>query len=354
MIYNYDLKLLKQMNNSENIVLAVETSCDETAVAIVKSDKQVLAHEILYQKEHKTRGGVIPEIASRAHMSHLSGLIKCAIETSKLSLSSVHAIAATSGPGLIGGLIVGTMMAKAIAHATNKPFIAVNHLEAHTLVIRLIHEVKFPFLVLLISGGHCQFLIAQDVGKYIKLGETLDDSLGEAFDKVAKMLNLSYPGGPLVEELAKKGNSKRFQLPRAMIKRTGCDFSFSGIKTSIRNLLQKLTMNEEDVYDICASFQECVSDILLNRTNNAVIMAKSLGVEVNDFIITGGVAANKFLRKKLEENIKLNILFPPINLCTDNAIMVGWAGIERLQRNYIDSLNFSPRAKWELDEITVN
>lgn len=342
------------MNNSDQIVLAVETSCDETAVAVVKSNKQILAHEILSQKEHKTRGGVVPEIASRAHMNHLSGLIKCAIETSKIKLSSFNAIAATSGPGLIGGLIVGTMMAKAIAHATNKPFIAINHLEAHALVIRLIHEVKFPFLVLLISGGHCQFLIAQDVGKYIKLGETLDDSLGEAFDKVAKMLNLGYPGGPLVEELAKKGDSKRFKLPRAMTKRAGCDFSFSGIKTSVRNLLQKLKMNKEDVCDICASFQECASDILLDRTNNAVIMAKSLGIEVNDFVITGGVAANKFLRKKLEENIKLNILFPPINLCTDNAIMVGWAGIERLQRNYIDSLDFPPRARWELNEIALN
>ncbi len=175
-------------------ILAIETSCDETAVAIINSSKQILAHEIISQKEHKTRGGVIPEIASRAHMNHLSGLVKNAIEKSNLNFCDLSAIAATLGPGLIGGLIVGSMMAKGIAHATKKPFIAVNHLEAHALVIRLLYEVEFPFLVLLISGGHCQFLIAHDVGKYTKLGQTLDDSLGEAFDKVAKMLGLNYPG----------------------------------------------------------------------------------------------------------------------------------------------------------------
>ncbi|WCR57555.1 tRNA (adenosine(37)-N6)-threonylcarbamoyltransferase complex transferase subunit TsaD [Wolbachia endosymbiont of Ctenocephalides felis wCfeJ] len=331
-------------------ILAVETSCDETAAAIVNSDKQVLAHKILSQTEHKKRGGVIPEIASRAHMEHLGGIIKGAIEKSNLNFCDLDAIAATSGPGLIGGLIVGTMMAKAIAHAAQKPFIAVNHLEAHVLVIRLLYEVKFPFLVLLISGGHCQFLIAQNVGKYIKLGETLDDSLGEAFDKVAKMLGLSYPGGPLVERLAKKGDGTRFKLPRAMVKRSGCDFSFSGIKTAVRNLVQELKMSEQDVCDVCASFQECVSDILLDRVKNAVAMAASLNIKINDFVITGGVAANNFLREKLKKHINLNILSPPNHLCTDNAIMVGWAGIERLEKNYIDPLNFAPRPKWELVE----
>ncbi|MDN5248111.1 MAG: tRNA (adenosine(37)-N6)-threonylcarbamoyltransferase complex transferase subunit TsaD [Wolbachia endosymbiont of Tyrophagus putrescentiae] len=328
--------------------LAIETSCDETAVAIVSSDKQVLAHEILSQTEHKMRGGVIPELASRAHMNHLSGLVKSAMEKSGLTFSDLDAIAATSGPGLIGGLIVGTMMAKAIAHATKKPFIAVNHLEAHILVIRLIHEVKFPFLTLLISGGHCQFLIAQDVGKYIKLGETLDDSVGEAFDKVAKMLGMDYPGGPLIEKLAEKGDGTRFKFPRAMIKRSGCDFSFSGIKTSVKNLLQKLDMNEQDMCDICASFQECISDIILHKVNNAIAMAESLDIKVHNFIVTGGVAANKFLRGRLEKYIDLNVFFPPHHLCTDNAIMVGWAGIERLQRNYTDSLDFSPRSRWDL------
>lgn len=331
-------------------ILAIETSCDETAAAVVNSDKQVLAQEILSQAEHKKCGGVIPEIASRAHMKHLSGLIKSAMEKSNLNFCDLDAIAATSGPGLIGGLIVGTMMAKAIAHTAQKPFIAVNHLEAHALVIRLLYEVEFPFLVLLISGGHCQFLIAQDVGKYIKLGETLDDSLGEAFDKVAKTLGLSYPGGPLIEKLAKKGDGMRFKLPRAMTKRSGCDFSFSGIKTAVKNLIRELVMNEQDVCDMCTSFQECVSDILLDRVKNAIIIASSLNIKINDFVVTGGVAANHFLKERLKKHIDLNVLFPPSNLCTDNAVMVGWTGIERLQRNYVDSLDFAPRPKWELEK----
>ncbi|WP_341813415.1 tRNA (adenosine(37)-N6)-threonylcarbamoyltransferase complex transferase subunit TsaD [Wolbachia endosymbiont (group B) of Germaria angustata] len=331
-------------------ILAIETSCDETAVAIVNSNKQVLAHEILSQAEHKKCGGVIPEIASRAHMKHLSGLIKSAMERYNLNFCDLDAIAATSGPGLIGGLIIGTMMAKAIAHVTQKPFIAVNHLEAHALVVRLLYEVEFPFLVLLISGGHCQFLIAQDVGKYIKLGETLDDSLGEAFDKVAKTLGLSYPGGPLIEELAKKGDGMRFKLPRAMIKRSGCDFSFSGIKTAVKNLAREFVMSEQDVCDMCASFQECISDILLDRVRNAIGIAVSLNIKINDFVITGGVAANNFLKERLKKHIDLNVLSPPSNLCTDNAVMVGWIGIERLQRSYVDSLDFAPRPKWELEK----
>ncbi|RDD34683.1 t(6)A37 threonylcarbamoyladenosine biosynthesis protein [Wolbachia endosymbiont of Cylisticus convexus] len=331
-------------------ILAIETSCDETAAAIVNSDKQVLAHEILSQAEHKKRGGVIPEIASRAHMKHLSDLIKSAMEKSNLNFCDLDAIAATSGPGLIGGLIIGTMMAKAIAHVAQKPFIAVNHLEAHALVVRLLYKVEFPFLVLLISGGHCQFLIAQDVGKYIKLGETLDDSLGEAFDKVAKMLGLSYPGGPLIEKLAKKGDGMRFKLPRAMIKRSGCDFSFSGIKTAVKNLVKELAMSKQDVCDVCASFQECISDILIDRVKNAIIITASLNIRINDFVITGGVAANNFLKERLKGHIDLNIFFPPSNLCTDNAVMVGWAGIERLQKNYVDSLDCAPRPKWELEK----
>ncbi|QKX02455.1 tRNA (adenosine(37)-N6)-threonylcarbamoyltransferase complex transferase subunit TsaD [Wolbachia endosymbiont of Dirofilaria (Dirofilaria) immitis] len=330
-------------------ILAVETSCDETAVVIVNSARQVLAHEILSQTEHKERGGVVPEIASRAHMEHLSGLIKSAMNKSNLNFYDLDAVAATSGPGLIGGLIVGTMMVKAIAHVTQKPFIAVNHLEAHVLVIRLLYEIKFPFLVLLMSGGHCQFLIAQDVGKYIKLGETLDDSLGEAFDKVAKMLDLSYPGGPLIERLAKKGDGTRFKLPRAMVKRSGCNFSFSGIKTAVKKLVRELKLNEQDICDVCASFQECISDILLDRVKNAIIMATSLNIKINDFIITGGVAANNFLKGKLKRYVNLNVFFPPSNLCTDNAIMVGWTGIERLRRNYVDPLNFAPKPKWELE-----
>ncbi|OEY87010.1 tRNA (adenosine(37)-N6)-threonylcarbamoyltransferase complex transferase subunit TsaD [Wolbachia pipientis] len=331
-------------------ILAIETSCDETAVAIINSNREILAHEIISQTEHKIHGGVIPEVASRAHMEHLGYLVKNAIKTSGLNFIDLAAIAATSGPGLIGGLMVGTMMAKAISHAIKKPFIAVNHLEAHALVIRLLHKVEFPFLVLLISGGHCQFLIAQDIGKYIKLGKTLDDSIGEAFDKIARMLGLGYPGGPIIEEFAKHGNGKRFNFPRAMIKRQGCDFSFSGIKTAVKILLKRLKLNERNICDICASFQECVSDILLDRVNNAITMAKSLNFTLNDFVISGGVAANNFLTENLKKHIYLNILSPPKHLCTDNAVMVGWVGIERLQRGYINSIDFAPKAKWSLED----
>ncbi len=340
--------------NLNKVVLAIETSCDETAVAIVKSNRQILAHEILSQQEHKAYGGVFPEVASRAHMDNLERLTEQAMKKSFLEFCDLDAIAVTAGPGLIGGLIVGLMMAKAIASVANKPFIAVNHLEAHALVVRLLHTVEFPFLLLIISGGHCQFLVAQDVGKYIQLGTTLDDSLGETFDKVAKMLGLEYPGGPIIEKKAIKGDSKKFNFPRALIRRPGCDFSFSGIKTSVRNLIQKITINEDSTCDICASFQECVSDILIDRIDNACNMLKSLRIQVNNFVVTGGVAANNFLRGKLEKcalQNNLNIFFPPNNLCTDNAIMVGWAGIERLQKNLTNSLDFPPKARWPLENL---
>ncbi|WP_339048535.1 tRNA (adenosine(37)-N6)-threonylcarbamoyltransferase complex transferase subunit TsaD [Candidatus Mesenet endosymbiont of Phosphuga atrata] len=334
----------------DKIVLAIETSCDETAVAVIKSNKQVLSHEILSQQEHKVYGGVFPEMASRAHMDNLEHLVKQAMKDIKFH--DLDAVAATAGPGLIGGLIVGLMMAKGIANAADKPFIAINHLEAHALVVRLLHTVDFPFLLLIVSGGHCQFLVAQDVGKYTQLGTTLDDSLGETFDKVARVLGLQYPGGPIVESKALKGDGKKFNFPRALKKRPGCDFSFSGIKTSVRNLVHKIEINEENVCDICASFQECISDILIDRINNACSMLESL--KIQNFVVTGGVAANNFLRSRIEEcalQNNLNIFFPPNNLCTDNAVMVGWAGIERLQKNFINSLDFPPKAKWPLESL---
>ncbi|UWI83227.1 tRNA (adenosine(37)-N6)-threonylcarbamoyltransferase complex transferase subunit TsaD [Wolbachia endosymbiont of Howardula sp.] len=329
-------------------VLAIETSCDDTSVAIVTSNKQVLAHQTISQKEHIKFGGVVPEIAARNHMTHLKDLIQSTLYTANLNCHDLYAIAATTGPGLIGGLIVGTMMAKAIAHVIQKPFISVNHLEAHALVIRLLYDIQFPFLVLLISGGHCKLLIAQNVGQYIQLGTTLDDALGEVFDKVAKMLGLQYPGGPIIERYAKQGNGKKFRLPRAMLGRVGCDFSFSGLKTSVQNLVRSIEMTKQNIYDICASFQTCVIDILLDRINNAIIMTESLDIKINNVVVTGGVASNQFLIQKLQKIIKLNIFVPPHALCTDNAVMVGWTGIEMLHKNCIASLNCIPRAKWEL------
>ena len=337
----------------KKIVLAIETSCDETAVAIVSSNKEVLSHKVLSQKEHLPYGGVVPEIASRAHINYLYELTVNCLEESRLGLEDIDAIAVTSGPGLIGGLIVGVMLAKGISSVINKPVIEVNHLEAHALVIRMFCEIDFPFLVLIISGGHCQFLIAYDVGHYYKLGSSLDDSLGEVFDKVARMLNLGYPGGPIIEEKSLMGNSKRFILPRALIHRPGCDFSFSGIKTAVKNIIaNQRCVDHSLVCDISASFQDCVGEILVNRVRNAILMSKSIDSRIDKLVITGGVAANKQIRNQLmciTNDNSLEILYPPSRLCTDNGIMVGWAGIENLAKGYISDLDFSPKARWPLE-----
>ncbi|QGR04323.1 tRNA (adenosine(37)-N6)-threonylcarbamoyltransferase complex transferase subunit TsaD [Ehrlichia ruminantium] len=285
---------------SVKIVLGIETSCDETAVAIVRSDKQVLSHKLLSQKEHAVYGGVVPEIASRAHINYLYDLTSQCIEESGCNLSNVDAIAVTSGPGLIGGLIVGVMMAKAISSVTGKPIIEVNHLEAHTLMVRMFYDIDFPFLVLIISGGHCQFLIVHDVGCYRRLGSSLDDSLGEVFDKVARMLNLGYPGGPVIEKKSLMGNSKSFFLPRALTNRCGCDFSFSGIKTAIRNIIANQEhINDEFICNISASFQDCVGDILVNRISNAIDISRAIDHRINKLVVTGGVAANQLLRNRI-------------------------------------------------------
>ncbi|AHC39202.1 tRNA (adenosine(37)-N6)-threonylcarbamoyltransferase complex transferase subunit TsaD [Ehrlichia muris] len=343
------------MNKSVKIVLGIETSCDETAVAIVNNNKEVLSHKILSQQEHSVYGGVVPEIASRAHINYLYGLIVNCIEESQVSLSNIDAIAVTAGPGLIGGLIVGVMMAKAIASVTGKPIIEINHLEAHALIIRMFCEIDFPFLLLVISGGHCQFLVAYDVGCYYKLGSSLDDSLGEVFDKVARMLNLGYPGGPIIEEKSLSGDGRNFILPRALTNRSGCDFSFSGLKTAVRNIIaNQECINHKFVCDISASFQDCVGDILVNRINNAIVMSKAMDQRIHKLVVTGGVAANKLLRSRIlmcADDNNFEVLYPPSKLCTDNGIMIGWAGIENLAKGYISNLDFAPKARWPLENL---
>ncbi|WP_065433984.1 tRNA (adenosine(37)-N6)-threonylcarbamoyltransferase complex transferase subunit TsaD [Ehrlichia ruminantium] len=343
------------VSNLLKVVLAIETSCDETAVAIVRSDKQVLSHKVLSQKEHVVYGGVVPEIASRAHINYLYDLTSQSIEESGYDLADIDAIAVTSGPGLIGGLIIGVMMAKAISSVTNKPIIEVNHLEAHTLLIRMFHDIDFPFLVLIISGGHCQFLIVHDVGCYQRLGSSLDDSLGEVFDKVARMLNLGYPGGPIIEKKSIMGDSRSFFLPRALINRFGCDFSFSGIKTAVRNIVANQKHIDNDfICNISASFQDCIGDILVNRITNAIHMSQAINCKINKLVVTGGVAANYLLRNRISICVKDNnfeVLYPPAELCTDNGIMVGWAGIENLSKGYVSSLDFVPKARWPLESI---
>ncbi len=346
-------------------ILGIETSCDETAVAIIDEQKNILAHVLNSQIElHKKFGGVVPELAARGHVEVLDDLILQALSDANLKFEDIDGFAATSGPGLIGGVIVGMMAAKTLASVFQKPFIAVNHLEAHALTARLTSDLEFPYLLLLISGGHCQILLARGIGDYEKIGETIDDALGEAFDKVAQMLGLSYPGGPAVEKMAKDGDENRFKFSRPLIdgflkKEHLCNFSFSGLKTAVRREIEKLINEdfshltspqkilEQDKADICASFQRVVCEIIVNRLENVDLRERP----VKKLVIAGGVAANRCIFSALQNWSKkhdLEVVAPPIALCTDNAAMVAWAGLEKLKLGMKDDLNFKPRARWEL------
>lgn len=333
------------------IVLGIETSCDETAAAIVTDEggPRILANLVHSQLEaHQAFGGVVPEIAARAHLDVLDTIVERALEASGLGFPDLDGVAVAGGPGLIGGVMVGTTMAKAFALVCDIPFIAVNHLEGHALTARLTHGVEFPYLLLLVSGGHCQLLVVRGVGKYVRLGTTIDDAAGEAFDKVAKLLGLGYPGGPAIERAARGGDPTRFDLPRPMKGRPGCDFSFSGLKTAVRHVVERLgTLSEQDVADLAAATQAAIADSLLDRTRNAIrqFTGKTL-------VVAGGVAANETLRRRLEELAAahgLAFVAPPPSLCTDNAAMIAWAGLERLRLGLTDSLDFAPRPRWPLD-----
>lgn len=338
------------------LVLGIETSCDETAAALVRDDRTILANRVLSQiEEHRPYGGVVPEVAARSHLDHLDTIIKDAMEEAGTDFTDLDAIAATGGPGLIGGVMVGVMAAKAISITTEKPFIAVNHLEAHALSARLSDDIPFPYLLLLVSGGHCQLLSVEGVGQYIRLGTTIDDALGEAFDKTAKMLGLGYPGGPAVEKAARKGEPDRFSLPRPMVGRAGCDFSFSGLKTSIRQTVEKLPpgdLLEQDVADLCAGFQAAAGDVLADRCRHAIAAFREDHPNGKTLVVAGGVAANSYLRARLEDlatSEGLALAIPPQNLCTDNGAMVAWAGVEKFRLGQSDSLDFAPRPRWPLD-----
>lgn len=337
------------------LILGIESSCDETAAAIVSGDREILSNIVWSQVEHEAYGGVVPEIAARAHMEHIEEVISKALREANISLKDIDAVAATAGPGLIGGVIVGVMTAKSIASVTKKPFIAVNHLEGHALTVRLTDNTPFPYLLLLASGGHCQFLIVSGVGEYIKLGGTIDDALGEAFDKVAKMLGLGYPGGAALEKLAKSGNEHAFHFPIPLKGRAGCDFSFSGLKTAVRLKIQELEkageLSQQQKADICASFQYTATLSVLERAEAAIAKFKELHPDGKHFVLSGGVAANQYIRGKLQNMLtshSLNLVAPPIKLCTDNAAMIAWAGLERLRLGQRDSLDFEPRARWPL------
>ena len=339
------------------LVLGIETSCDETAAAIVDDSRRIRADLVLSQTElHAPFGGVVPEIAARAHLEHIDRLVGQALREAGVGLGDLDAVAATGGPGLIGGVIVGVMTGKALALASGKKFIAVNHLEGHALSARLSDDLSFPYLLLLVSGGHCQLLIVDGVGAYTRLGATIDDAVGESFDKAAKLLGLPYPGGPSVERAARDGDPARFAFPRPLKGRPGCDFSFAGLKTALRQQVDAMeaagALSTRDVADLAASFQAAAADALADRTGRAIDMFRRMRPQGTKLVIAGGVAANLALRARLTTltgRHGLELVAPPQRLCTDNAAMIAWAGVELLRLGRTDALDFSPRPRWPLD-----
>jgi len=341
-------------------VLGIETTCDETAVAVVGSrlggdGGEILSNEVLSQiAQHAAYGGVVPEIAARAHIDALDRLIKRALDSAGVELSEIDAIAAAAGPGLIGGILVGLTAGKALALALGKPFVAVNHLEAHALTARLTDNLEFPFIALLISGGHTQLVAVHGIGDYRRLGSTVDDAAGEAFDKVAKMLGLAYPGGPEIERLALRGDPARFEFPRPMLGRPNADFSLSGLKTAVRQELLKMeSVSERDTADIAASFQAAIVDVMVDRVRAAIRMFdETTGMRPNGVVIGGGVAANDAIRRALARLCSesgLRFVSPPQGLCSDNGAMIAWAGLERLQAGLAEGMETPARPRWPLD-----
>ncbi len=342
------------------LVLGIETSCDETAAAVVRDDRTILSNVVLSQlDEHRPYGGVVPEIAARSHLDHIGGLVAKALEEAGIGYEDLDGVAATAGPGLIGGVMVGLMTGKAIALVRDLPFVAVNHMEAHALTPRLTGGIDFPYLALLVSGGHCLLLGVSGPGDYRRYGSTVDDAVGEAFDKTAKMLGLGYPGGPALEAAALAGDPARFALPRPMLGRPGCDFSFSGLKTAVRQTVARLgggTPDAATAADIAAAFQQAVADVLADRTTHAIARFRKDFPDGDTLVVAGGVAANRVLRATLEKTADKNgmtFTAPPLGLCTDNAAMVAWAGVERLQRGLTDTLDAPARPRWPLDEAPV-
>ena len=360
-------------------ILGIETSCDETAVAIVSDagkepvdqgitaanwqsetggesntgwESNILAHHIASQVSlHQAYGGVIPEVASRSHLDVLPTLVERCLEEAGLVMGALDGIAVAAGPGLIGGIMVGVMYAKAVAAALDLPLMAVNHLEGHALTPRLTHGVAFPYLLILMSGGHTQFLLAKGVGAYTLLGTTRDDALGEAFDKVARLVGLDYPGGPHIEAWATQGNPDAFAFSKPLLGQAGCDVSFSGLKTDVARWVNKVTLTQGVRADICASFQHTVGVILKDRAGRALQQAQDLCPSLTTVVLAGGVAANQFLRTTLQEAlVPADVIAPPAHLCTDNGVMIAWAGLERLRLGKRDSLDVQPRPRWPLSQ----
>ena len=340
----------------KTIIIGIETSCDETAVSILrdngKNRPKILSNVVSSQFEvHKKFGGVVPDLAARAHLDKIDIMTKKALKISKVKLKDIDAVAATAGPGLIVCLSVGLNFAKALSLSLKKPFIAVNHLEGHALSPKLNFNIKYPYLLFLISGGHTQYLTVKKLGDYKRLGTTIDDALGEAFDKTAKLLNLGYPGGPKIEELAKNGDGNRFVLPKPILNRGGSNLSFAGLKTAILRI-KELIKTDKDKNDLAASFQKTVLDILYKKTKKAIEQHLELYPKNRTLVVAGGVAANKQIRITLErlcKKEKFKVYFPDLELCTDNAAMIALAGLERYKKKKFDKHNFEANPRWQLD-----
>ncbi len=343
-------------------MLGIETSCDETAASVVElgddGAPRILSNVVLSQiEDHAAFGGVVPEIAARAHVETLDGVIEAALDEAGVPLGAVDGIAATAGPGLIGGLIVGFMTAKAVAAAAGKTLVPVNHLEGHALTARLTDGLDFPYLLLLVSGGHTQVVLVRGVGDYERWASTIDDALGEAFDKTAKLLGLPYPGGPNVERQAARGDPRRFSFPRPLRGDARLDFSFSGLKTAVRQAASAIApLSDQDVADICAAFQLAITETLEERVGRSLTRFREAFPDLARpaLVVAGGVAANKAIRAALEglcERHGMNLVAPPLHLCTDNAAMIAWAGIERMRGGLVedDAMGFAPRSRWPLD-----
>ena len=345
---------------NQKIIMGIETSCDDTAVAIINSNKEILSNVVINQNSNLSKyGGIVPEVAARDHLTNIEYAVKESLNASKLKINDINLVSATGGPGLIGGVIVGTVFGKSLAMSLDVPYIAVNHLEGHALTARLTNNIKYPYLLLLVSGGHTQIIAVLKYGEYIRLSTTLDDAAGETFDKAAKILDIGFPGGPRIEEIAKNGDPNSFKLPRPMYKSKNPNFSFSGLKTAFSQTVLRNKLTPVLIQDLSASLQKTISDCLVDRTKIALIQFKEIINSHSNvqLVVAGGVASNKYIRNELEKlahDSDAYFIAPPIHLCTDNGAMIAWAGYEKYNFEGATNLNFQPRPRWPLDPEANN
>ena len=336
-------------------ILGIESSCDDTSISIIDNKKNIIANETISQNQiHKDYKGVVPELAARNHVLFIDKILKRILEKQQLRITDIDLIAATVGPGLVGGLLVGLTFAKTLSQVNTIPFIGVNHLEGHALTARLTYKVEYPFLLLLVSGGHSNFYFISDINEYKFLGGTLDDALGEAFDKVANILGLGFPGGPQLELLAMKGDYKKISLPKPLINDKNLNMSFSGLKTAVLNYNKEIDKNNFSKCDLAASFQKSVADVLCKKISLAIEISNKEFSSYKNVVVSGGVAANNYLREKIIETVKLKsklAFFPPTNLCTDNGAMIAWAGYELYNAGVKSKLNIKAKPRWSLESI---